>query len=124
MHTGIDFSSPTGTPIYATGDGRVSKPKDGLAGYGKTVVIDHGYGYKSLYAHMSKIAVKPGQRVTRGQIIGYVGNTGISTGPHLHYEVRKNDEPVNPVHFFFQDLSPEEYNQVLEIASRPNQSMS
>lgn len=124
MHTGIDFTSPTGTPIYATGDGRVTKPSGSMAGYGKTVIIDHGYGYKSLYAHMSKIAVRPGQKIKRGQIIGYVGNTGISTGPHLHYEVHKNDKAVNPVHFFFQDLSPEEYNQVLEIASRPNQSMS
>ncbi len=95
-----------------------------MTGYGKVVVIDHGYGYESLYAHMSKIIVKPGEKVKRGQVIGYVGNTGRSTGPHLHYEIKKNGKPVNPVHFFFQDLTPEEYEKVIEIASRPNQSMS
>lgn len=125
MHSGIDFTAPKGTPIYATGDGKIWKPKKNrLSGYGKTVIINHGYGYKSLYAHMSKIIVKPGQKVKRGQIIGYVGSTGISTGPHLHYEVWKSEARVNPVHFFYQDLSPAEYEKVIEIASRPNQSMS
>ena len=88
------------------------------------MIIDHGYGYESLYAHMSKIIVKPGEKVKRGQVIGYVGNTGRSTGPHLHYEIRKEGRPVNPVHFFFQDLTPAEYEKVIEISSRPNQSMS
>jgi murein DD-endopeptidase MepM/ murein hydrolase activator NlpD len=124
MHTGIDFTAPRGTPIYATGDGKVIKPKSRLSGYGKTIVIDHGFGYNSLYAHCSKIIVKPGQKVKRGQIIGYVGNTGISTGPHVHYEVLKNGTPVNPVNFFYQDLSPEEYEKVIEISSRANQAMS
>jgi murein DD-endopeptidase MepM/ murein hydrolase activator NlpD len=124
MHTGIDFTAPIGTPIYATGDGVVERKKGKMTGYGKVVVIDHGYGYESLYAHMSKIIVKPGEKVKRGQVIGYVGNTGRSTGPHLHYEIKKNGKPVNPVHFFFQDLTPEEYEKVIEIASRPNQSMS
>ncbi|MCK5857448.1 MAG: M23 family metallopeptidase [Bacteroidales bacterium] len=124
MHEGIDFSAPTGTPIYATGDGEVERLKGKMSGYGKVLIIDHGFGYESLYAHMSKIFVKPGEKVKRGQIIGYVGNTGRSTGPHLHYEIRKNGKPVNPVHFFFQDLTPEEYEKVIEISSRPTQSMS
>jgi len=124
MHTGIDFSAPIGTPIYASGDGVVEHLKSKMTGYGKVMIIDHGYGYESLYAHMNKILVKPGDKVKRGQLIGYVGNTGRSTGPHLHYEVRKNGKPVNPVHYFFQDLTPEEYEKVIEISSRPTQSMS
>jgi murein DD-endopeptidase MepM/ murein hydrolase activator NlpD len=124
MHEGIDFTAPIGTPIYATGDGVVERLKGKMSGYGKVMIIDHGYGYESLYAHMSKIIVKPGEKVKRGQVIGYVGNTGRSTGPHLHYEIRKEGRPVNPVHFFFQDLTPAEYEKVIEISSRPNQSMS
>ena len=124
MHSGIDFTAPIGTPLYATGDGVIERLKGKMSGYGKVVVIDHGYGYESLYAHMSKIIVKPGEKVKRGQVIGYVGNTGRSTGPHCHYEIRKNGAPVNPVHYFFQDLTPEEYEKVIEISSRPNQSMS
>lgn len=124
MHTGIDFTAPIGTPIYATGDGVVERLKNKMTGYGKVVIINHGFGYESLYAHMSKIIVKPGEKVKRGQIIGYVGNTGRSTGPHVHYEIRKNGKPINPVHFFYQDLTPEEYEKVIEISSRPNQSMS
>ncbi|RLD43847.1 MAG: M23 family peptidase [Bacteroidetes bacterium] len=124
MHEGIDFTAPIGTPIYATGNGTVERLKSRMSGYGKVVKIDHGYGYETLYAHMSKIIVRPGQKVKRGEIIGYVGNTGRSTGPHLHYEVIKNKRPINPVHFFYQDLTPEEYEKVIEIASRPTQSMS
>jgi len=124
MHEGIDFTAPVGTPIYATGDGKVERLKSQMNGYGNVVMINHGYGYETLYAHMSKIIVKPGQKVKRGEIIGYVGNTGRSTGPHLHYEVRKNGKPINPVHFFYQDLTPAEYEKVIEIASRPTQSMS
>jgi len=124
MHEGIDFTAPIGTPIYATGNGTVERLKSRMSGYGKVVKIDHGYGYETLYAHMSKIIVRPGQKVKRGEIIGYVGNTGRSTGPHLHYEVIKNKKPINPVHFFYQDLTPEEYEKVIEIASRPTQSMS
>jgi len=124
MHTGIDFTAPVGTPIYATGDGVVIKPKNRMSGYGNAIVINHGYGYQTIYAHCSKIVAKPGTKVKRGQIIGYVGNTGISTGPHCHYEVRKNGQPINPVNFFYQDLSPEEYEKVIEISSRANQSMS
>jgi murein DD-endopeptidase MepM/ murein hydrolase activator NlpD len=124
MHEGIDFSAPIGTPIYATGDGTVESLKTKMSGYGKVVMINHGFGYETLYAHMSKIIVRPGQKVKRGEIIGYVGNSGRSTGPHLHYEVRKNDKPINPIHFFYQDLTPEEYEKVIEISSRPTQSMS
>jgi len=124
MHAGIDFSAPTGTPIYATGDGVVERQKGRMSGYGKVVKINHGYGYETLYAHCSKIIVRPGQKVKRGEIIGYVGNTGRSTGPHLHYEVIKNGKKINPIHFFYQDLTPEEYEKVIEIASRPTQSMS
>ncbi len=123
MHTGIDFTAPRGTPIYATGNGKVSL-SNRMSGYGKVCVINHGYGYKTLYGHLSKILVKTGQKVNRGEIIGYVGSTGTSTAPHLHYEVRINDKPVNPVHYFFNDLSPEEYEKVIEISSKINQSLS
>lgn len=122
MHTGIDFLVKTGTPIYATGDGQVIDEKPG--GYGIVCVIDHGFGFKTLYAHMSRMIVKPGQKVKRGQVIGYVGNTGISTGPHLHYEVIKNNKKVNPVNYFFHDLNPEQYEKVIELASKYNQSLS
>lgn len=121
MHKGIDFSAPVGTPIYATGDGIVAA-QGNERGYGNRVVINHGYGYSTLYAHMSRFKVKKGQRINRGDIIGYVGNTGHSTGPHLHYEVYKNGKAVNPMNFFFNDLSPSEYVTMLEIASRENQS--
>ncbi|MGM0612963.1 MAG: M23 family metallopeptidase [Bacteroidota bacterium] len=124
MHDGMDFTAPPGTPIYATGNGKVVKPKKSMSGYGEYVVIDHGYGYQTLYAHMSKVIVKPWHKVKRGEIIGYVGNTGVSTGPHLHYEVRKEGKPVNPVHFFYNDLTPEEYEKVIEISSQVNQALS
>jgi len=124
MHAGIDFTAPVGTPIYATGDGIVENPKSGMSGYGNVIVINHGFGYETLYAHCSKIIVRPGQKVKRGEIIAYVGNSGMSTGPHVHYEVRKGRTPINPINFFYQDLSPEEYEKVIEISSRANQSMS
>ncbi|MFO8086561.1 MAG: M23 family metallopeptidase [Bacteroidales bacterium] len=124
MHEGMDFTAPTGTPIFATGDGRVVRPGKSMSGYGKFVKIDHNFGYKTIYAHLSKVIVRPGQRVKRGDIIGYVGNTGLSTGPHLHYEVHKNDKPVNPVHFFYNDLTPEEYEKVIQISSQVNQALS
>ena len=126
MHTGMDFSAPIGTPIYATGDGTISddngNDKVGGHGYGKYVVIDHGYGYKTLYGHMSKIDVRPGEKIKRGDLIGYIGNTGASTAPHLHYEVIKNGEKINPINFFYNDLSPEEYELMLQISSNSNQS--
>ncbi len=123
MHEGIDFTAPVGTPIYATGDGVIEHLKHKMTGYGKVIMINHGYGYETLYAHMSKRIAKPGQHVKRGEIIGYVGNTGRSTGPHVHYEVRKNGKPVNPIHFFYQDLTPAQYEEMIENASRPGQSM-
>ncbi|MEP0986475.1 M23 family metallopeptidase [Ekhidna sp.] len=123
MHTGTDFSLPTGTPVYATGDGQVVYTKTKFSGYGKHIKVKHGFGYQTLYAHLSEFLVKPGQKVKRGQIIGYSGNTGGSTAPHLHYEVIKDNKKVNPVNFFYQDLSDEEYAEVLRLSSLENQSM-
>ena len=122
-HTGVDITAPRGTPVYATGDGVVSR-KQPYSGYGLTVVIEHGYSYETLYAHLSKSIVRPGQKIKRGQLIGYVGNTGFSVGSHLHYEVWKNDLPVNPVHFFVSDITPEEYNTILESSKIVNQALS
>jgi hypothetical protein len=124
MHTGVDFSAPRGTPIYAAGDGVITTVVSNLGGYGREVQINHGYGYVTLYAHLDNFNVKPGQRVKRGQCIGYVGSTGSSTAPHLHYEVIHNGEKVNPVHFFFNDLKPAEYEKLLELAAVENQSLS
>jgi murein DD-endopeptidase MepM/ murein hydrolase activator NlpD len=111
-----------GTEIYATGNGSVVKVEKDGRGYGNNVIINHGYGYETLYGHMSKFNVRPGQKVKRGDLIGFVGNSGSSTGPHLHYEVRKNGNPVNPVNFYYNDLTPEEYTKMLEISSRPGQA--
>ena len=122
MHYGMDFSAKIGTEIYATGDGVVSKVKRSKRGYGNYVKINHGFGYETLYAHMSKYIVKKGQKVKRGEVIGYIGNTGISTAPHLHYEVRKDNKKINPVNFYYNDLTPEEYEKMLEISSQYNQS--
>jgi murein DD-endopeptidase MepM/ murein hydrolase activator NlpD len=124
MHTGIDFAGPRGTPIYATGDGVIMEPKTGMSGYGIVIVIDHGYGYQSLYAHCSKRAVKTGQVVKRGDIIGYVGSTGLSSGPHCHYEVIRDGNKVNPINYIYNNMSPEEYNKAIETASKITQSMS
>jgi murein DD-endopeptidase MepM/ murein hydrolase activator NlpD len=123
LHTGMDFTAPTGTPIYATGDGVVNNdPRKRSTGYGNYVMLDHGYGYETLYGHMSKVNVRAGQKVKRGEIIGFVGNTGFSTAPHLHYEVIKNGRKINPVNFFFNDLTPEEYEQMIILSSQENQS--
>ena len=122
MHTGIDFSAPIGTEIYATGNGTIAKVEYNGRGYGNNVTINHGVGYSTLYGHMSKVAVRPGQKVKRGDIIGYVGNTGSSTGPHVHYEVIKNGQKINPINFFFNDLTAAEYDKVRELASQSNQS--
>jgi murein DD-endopeptidase MepM/ murein hydrolase activator NlpD len=123
MHWGMDFSAKTGTPIFATGDGKISNDrKIGGSGYGKYIVIDHGYGYQTLYAHMSKVAVRKGQSVKRGDVIGYVGNSGRSAGPHLHYEVVKDGKKVNPINFYYSDLTPEEFEQMIEISNSINQS--
>jgi len=122
-HTGIDISAAKGTPVYATADGVVTRETPG-SGYGIVVVIRHGYSYKTLYAHLSRKAVKPGQKVKRGDLIGYVGNTGLSFGPHLHYEVRKAGKPVNPIHYFFNDVTPEEFDAILESSKAVNQALS
>ncbi len=123
MHPGIDFSAPIGTPIYATADGVVDVLSISFSGYGKTIEIDHGFGYRSRYAHMHGFAVSKNQKVKRGELIGYVGNTGLSTAPHLHYEVFINNRHVNPVHYFFNDLNPAEYEKIVELASIENQSL-
>ena len=122
LHTGMDFTAPQGTPIYATGDGKIAKVRRSRRGYGNHVIIDHGYGYQTLYAHMRKYIVYRGQKVKRGEIIGYVGSTGTSVAPHLHYEVMKNKRKINPVNYYYNDLSPEEYDKMLEISSQNNQS--
>lgn len=121
FHAGMDFTANPGTEIYATGDGTISLAEYG-SGYGNHVVVDHGYGYKTLYGHMEKISVRIGQKVKRGELLGYVGNTGLSSGPHVHYEVHKNNTTVNPVNFYYQDLSPEEYKKLIEISSVASQS--
>ena len=123
FHSGIDFAAPVGTKIYCTGDGVVEQVVLGHSGYGNYIVIDHGYGYKTRYAHLKKSLVKTGQKVSRGENIALLGNTGKSTAPHLHYEVIKNDKPINPVDFFFNDLTPEEYEQILELSEKPSMTM-
>lgn len=122
-HTGVDITAPKGTPVYATADGVISGEKAG-SGYGISVIINHGYSYKTLYAHLSKKVVKAGQKVHRGELIGYVGTTGLSFGPHLHYEVIKNGIKVNPVHYFFDDITPQEYDAILESSKIVNQALS
>lgn len=122
FHPGMDFAVPEGTPIYSTGDGVVERADNMAQGYGNHVVINHSFGYQTLYAHMSKIAAKVGQKVLRGQLIGYVGSTGLSTAPHVHYEVFKNGERVNPINFYYNDLSPEQYKALVEMAQQSAQS--
>jgi murein DD-endopeptidase MepM/ murein hydrolase activator NlpD len=123
MHTGIDFAAPIGTPIYATADGVVDQMDVSFSGYGKKVEIDHGFGYRTRYAHMHGFTVRNGQHIKRGELIGYVGNTGLSTAPHLHYEVFINGRQVNPVYYFFNDLNAADYEKVIELASIENQSL-
>ncbi|AMS27012.1 peptidase M23 [Bacteroidetes bacterium UKL13-3] len=122
MHEGIDFTAPTGTPIYATGNGRVMNVDKEHRGYGNCIVINHGFGYQTLYGHMYRMKARPGQTVKRGELIGYVGNTGLSSGPHLHYEVIKNGKKINPINYFFNDLTEAEYTNMRELAQRPTQS--
>lgn len=122
MHAGLDFTAPQGTPIYATADGTIKTAGFSDGGYGNYVVINHGYGYQTLYGHMVRIKARVGQKVKRGEIIGYVGSTGKSTGPHCHYEVHKNGRKLDPVYFFYNDLSPQQFNELLRRASASNQS--
>lgn len=121
MHTGMDFAAPKGTEIYATGNGRVIKAVYD-EGYGNHVIVDHGYGYQTLYAHMSAFKVREGETVNRGQVLGLIGSTGLSTSPHLHYEVIKSGNKVNPIHFYFNDLSPEDFERIKQLANTNNQS--
>ena len=122
FHAGMDFTARTGTEVYATANGRVERVQRKYGGYGRNIIINHGNGYKTLYAHLSASKVKVGQKVVRGQVIGKVGNTGKSTGPHLHYEVRLNNEPLNPSNFYFNDLTNSEYEEMLKIAALKGQS--
>jgi murein DD-endopeptidase MepM/ murein hydrolase activator NlpD len=123
MHKGMDFSAPTGTPIYAPSDGKVIRVDSRSAGYGKHIRIDHGFGYVTLYGHLNEYNVRRGQRVKRGDVIGFVGNTGRSVAPHLHYEIRKDGKHLNPINFYYGDLNTEEFNALLEAANRENQSL-
>jgi murein DD-endopeptidase MepM/ murein hydrolase activator NlpD len=122
-HYGVDFSLPKGTPVYSTGDGVVKFTRSSISGYGRQIEIDHGFGYVTKYAHLDRFIVKRGQKVKRGELIGYSGNTGKSTAPHLHYEVKLDGKPVNPVHYFSRDLSAEEYEEILRLASVENQAL-
>lgn len=126
MHYGMDFTAPTGTPVYATGDGTVvetSGSSRSRVGFGLLVKVDHGFGYETLYAHLNTFNVKVGQKVKRGEIIGYVGNSGGSTAPHLHYEVHRNGSAVNPQHYYFRDLTPQEYDRMIAISSNIGQTL-
>ncbi|ATA89277.1 peptidase M23 [Capnocytophaga stomatis] len=123
FHNGMDFTAPQGTPIYASGDGVVFRADDASSGYGKHVRINHGYGYVTLYAHLHEYKVKVGQKVKRGDIIGTVGNTGRSQAPHLHYEIIKDGEHINPIHFYYGNLTPDEYAEMIRVSTQENQSM-
>lgn len=123
FHAGLDFSAPQGTPIYATADGTVSTSGNTGNGYGNHVIINHGYGYETLYGHMVRVKSRVGQAVKRGEVIGWVGSTGKSTGPHCHYEVHKNGEKIDPIYYFYNDLSPEQFDQILKKAAASNQSL-
>ena len=123
MHYAMDLTAPKGTPIYASGDGKVTRADNNSSGYGKHIRIDHGYGYLSLYAHLSKYNVKKGQKVKRGDLIGFVGSTGRSEAPHLHYEVWKEKDRINPINFYYGSLSPEEFENMLKYANQENQSL-
>ena len=127
MHTGIDMTARKGTAVYATGDGVVKaagKGVEGMSGYGLVIEIDHGFGFRTLYAHLASATVRPGHKVKRGEKIGTVGSSGLSQGSHLHYEVLQNDKQVHPVYYFFNDLTPDEYEKVIEAANQENQCLS
>jgi murein DD-endopeptidase MepM/ murein hydrolase activator NlpD len=123
FHYGMDFTAKKGTPIYATGNGIVKRADNRSSGYGKHIRIDHGFGYVSLYGHLNKYNVRRGQKVKRGDIIGYVGNTGRSAGPHLHYEIFKDNKRINPLNFYYGNLSQKEFDAMLTQSKQENQSM-
>lgn len=122
LHAGLDFTAPIGTPIYAAADGVVKDAGFNTGGYGNRVVVNHGFGYETLYAHMVRIKARVGTKVKRGEVIGYVGSTGKSTGPHLHYEVHKNGIQLDPIYFFYNDLTPAQFDRILKLAAASNQS--
>ncbi|TMI95138.1 MAG: M23 family metallopeptidase [Bacteroidetes bacterium] len=122
LHPGLDFAAPAGTPIYATANGTVEFAGNRGDGYGNNVIINHGYGYKTLFGHMFRIKARIGERVNRGEVIGWVGSTGKSTGPHCHYEVIKNGNKIDPIYFFYNDLTPEQFDRLLKLAAASNQS--
>lgn len=123
MHSGLDFTADKGTEVYVTGDGVVEIVDSKRWGYGKSIIVNHGFGYKTLYAHLSEFKVKEGQKVKRGELIGLIGSTGKSTGPHLHYEVIKDGIKVNPIAYFHTDLTPEQYEQMLEMSENSHEAM-
>jgi len=123
FHFGMDFTAPRGTPVYASGDGKVTRADNTASGYGNHIRIDHGYGYESLYAHLYKYNVRSGATVKRGDLIGFVGSTGRSEAPHLHYEVFKDNERINPINFYYGNLTPEEFADLLKKSQQENQSL-
>ncbi len=122
FHAGLDFTAPQGTPIYATADGKVKEANYNASGFGNHVVISHGFGYETVYGHMVRIKARAGKTVKRGEVIGYVGSTGKSTGPHCHYEVHRNGQPVDPVYYFYNDINPAQFDRLLKQAASGNQS--
>ncbi len=124
-HAGVDFTAPTGTPVHVTGNGVVEAIKENRtrSGYGTYILINHGFSYQTFYAHLDKILVKVGQKLTRGDIIGEVGSTGLSVAPHLHYEVRKGEKMIDPINFFFQDITPEDYQRMIEYSRLTGQAL-
>ncbi len=123
MHWGMDFTAPRGTPVYASGDGKIKRADNRASGYGKHIRLEHGYGYMTIYAHLSRYNVKVGEQVKRGDLIGFVGSTGRSEAPHLHYEVWKDGERINPINFYYGSLSAEEFENMLKYANQENQSL-
>lgn len=124
-HTGVDFTAPRGTPVHVTGDGVVESIKNNRSrsGYGTYIMVNHGHTYQTFYAHLDKVHVKIGQKLKRGDIIGEVGNTGLSVAPHLHYEVRKSEKPIDPINFFFQDITPEDYQRMIDYSRLTGQAL-
>jgi hypothetical protein len=122
MHMGLDFTAPIGTPIYATADGRVKDAGFNTGGFGNRVVISHGFGYETLYGHMVRIKARVGEMVKRGEVIGYVGSSGKSTGAHCHYEVHIKGQPVDPIYYFYNDLNAAQFDRILKLAAASNQS--